>query len=46
MNPDFTKYILELAGFKADKLPFEDEMRKAYEQRVREFERPGIELAG
>ena len=46
MNPDFTKYILELAGFKADKLPFEDEIRKAYEQRIKEFERPGIELEG
>ncbi|MBR1731992.1 MAG: hypothetical protein IJ725_06135, partial [Ruminococcus sp.] len=46
MNPDFTKYILSLAGVNADKLPFEDDMRKAYEQRIKEFERPGIELAG
>ena len=46
MNPDFTKYILGLAGYKADKLPFEKQLREAYEQRIKEFERPGIELAG
>ena len=45
MNPDFTRYILSLAGEKADKLPFEDEMREAYEKRVREFEKPDIQLA-
>ena len=46
MNPDFTKYILGLAGYKADRLPFEKQLREAYEQRIKEFERPGIELAG
>ena len=46
MNPDFTKYLLGLAGVKVDKLKFEDEMRDAYNQRIKEFERPDIELAG
>ena len=46
MVPAFTKYILSLAGAKVGQLPFEDEMTDAYNQRVKEFERPGIELAG
>lgn len=46
MVPDFTKYILSLAGEKVSALPFEDEMTAAYKQRIKEFERPDIELAG
>ncbi len=45
MNPDFTKYLLKLAGAEVKSLRFEAEIRSAYEQRLKEFEKPDIELA-
>lgn len=45
MNPEFTKYLLRLLGAEVN-IPFEDALQDAYAQRLKEFERPDIELAG
>ena len=37
INPQFTKYLLNLLSVKLDKLPFEDIMQEAFEQRLSEF---------
>ncbi len=42
MNPDFTKYIMELMGEKDCKLAFEDAVRAAYEKRVNEFKTKSV----
>lgn len=39
LNPLFTKYLLKLMGIKEPKLAFEEEMMKAYEKRLEEFEK-------
>lgn len=40
LNPDFTKYLLSLLGAENTKLPCEDDIRIAYEKRLKEFENP------
>lgn len=37
LNPEFTKELLRKMGIKQPKLAFEEEVTKAYEQRVKEF---------
>ena len=46
MNPDFTKYILSLTGEKIDEIPFEKDIRAAYEKRLGEFEKPDTVFLG
>lgn len=43
-NPDFTHYLLGLLGADMAELPFESALRDAYEQKLREFARPDLEL--
>ncbi len=42
LNPDFTSYLLKLLDFKG-KLPFSEELYEAYEKRLAEYEREGIQ---
>ena len=43
-NPEFTHYILGRIGADMEKLPFEDDMKKAYDLRLKEFDKPDLEL--
>ena len=43
-NPDFTKHLLKLMGAEEITLSFEDEAVKAYEKRLKDFERPNLVL--
>lgn len=45
LNPDFTRYLLDLIGEKDAKLAFEDEFRAAYDERLKTFRLPGMGLA-
>jgi len=46
LNPDFTKYLLSLLGIENASLPVEDDIRKAYEKRLKEFENPNKTYLG
>lgn len=46
LNPDFTKYLLSLLGVNSEKLPCEDDIRTAYEKRLKEFENPNTQYLG
>jgi CobQ-like glutamine amidotransferase family enzyme len=46
LNPDFTKYLLSLLGVENAVIPCENDIRIAYEKRLKEFERPNIEYFG
>lgn len=46
LNPDFTKYILSLLGVGNEGLPYEKDIRLAYEKRLKEFENPNKEFLG
>lgn len=39
LNPDFTKYLMTLLGVENPTLAFEKEIYKAYEVRLKEFEK-------
>ena len=44
-NPDFTHYLLRMLGADMEKIPYEDAMRDAYNQKMKEFEKPDLELS-
>lgn len=44
-NPDFTHYILKMLDRDMEKLPYEDALRDAYNQKLQEFARPDLELS-
>lgn len=44
-NPQFTHYLLQLLGADRECLPYEDALQDAYKQKMKEFERPDLELA-
>ena len=44
-NPDFALWFLKRIGAQVEKLPFEDTLRLAYEQRRKDFARPDLEMA-
>ena len=44
-NPDFTHYLLRMLGVDMEKIPYEDAMRDAYNQKMKEFDRPDLELS-
>jgi CobQ-like glutamine amidotransferase family enzyme len=43
-NPQFTEYLLTLAGFDDIELPFAEELYEAYERRLIEFSQPKIRV--
>ena len=45
LNPDFTRYLLDLMGRKDVPLAFETEARAAYDERIKTFRLPGMGLA-
>ena len=45
LNPDFTRYLLDLIGEKNAPLAFEAEARAAYAERLKTFRQPGMGLA-
>ena len=45
LNPDFTRYLLDLIGEKDAPLAFEDDVRASYEERLKTFRLPGMGLA-
>ncbi len=45
LNPDFTRYLLDLIGEKDAPLAYEADVRTAYEDRLRTFRLPGMGLA-
>lgn len=45
LNPDFTRYLLDLMGETDAKLAYEADIRAAYEERLRTFRLPGMGLA-
>lgn len=45
MNPDFAKYVMDLLGVEESNLVFEEQARKAYELRLREFENEKVQLS-
>lgn len=45
LNPDFTKYLLSLLGIENPALPFEDDVYKAYQLRLAEFQNPKINIS-
>lgn len=42
MNPRFARYLLKLLGADTEQIAFEAAMETAYEQRLREFQDPGV----
>ena len=44
-NPDFAHWFLKRIGAPVDKLPCEDALRQAYDQRLKDFDRPDLEMA-
>lgn len=44
-NPDFAHWFLNRIGAPVDKLPCEDALRQAYDQRLKDFTRPDLEMA-
>lgn len=45
LNPDFTRYLLDLIGEKDAPLAFEEDVRAAYVERLKTFRMPGMGLA-
>lgn len=45
LNPDFTRYLLDLIGEKDAPLAFEEDVRASYEERLKTFRLPGMGLA-
>lgn len=45
LNPDFTRYLLDLIGEKDAPLAFEEDVRTAYNERLKTFRQPGMGLA-
>ena len=45
LNPDFTRYLLNLIGEKDAPLAFEEDVRASYEERLKTFRLPGMGLA-
>lgn len=44
-NPDFTHYLLRMLSADMEKIPYEDAMRDAYNQKMKEFDKPDLELS-
>lgn len=44
-NPDFAHWFLKELGAPADKLPCEEALRQAYDQRLKDFSREDLEMA-
>lgn len=44
-NPDFAHWFLRRIGAPLEKLPCEDALRQAYEQRIKDFNRENLEMA-
>ena len=44
-NPDFAHWFLKKIGAPAEQLPCEDALRLAYDQRLKDFSRPDLEMA-
>lgn len=44
-NPDFAHWFLKEIGAPADKLPCEEALRQAYDQRLKDFTRDDLEMA-
>jgi CobQ-like glutamine amidotransferase family enzyme len=44
-NPDFAHWFLKELGAPAEKLPCEEALRQAYDQRLKDFSRPDLEMA-
>ena len=44
-NPDFAHWFLRKIGAPLEKLPCEDALRQAYEQRIKDFNRDDLEMA-
>lgn len=44
-NPDFVHYLLKRLDAPTKEIPFEEAMREAYEVKLREFDRPELELS-
>ena len=44
-NPDFAHWFLQTIGAPADKLPCEEALRQAYDQRLKDFTRDDLEMA-
>lgn len=44
-NPDFAHWFLKRIGAPVEKLPCEEALRKAYDQRIRDFDRDDLEMA-
>jgi len=43
-NPDFTKHLVDKLGAHTGTLPFDREVRLAYDKKLAEYSKPGIEL--
>ena len=43
-NPDFTLWLFDQLNIKVEKLPFEEQIRQAYDLKCHEFSKPGLEL--
>ncbi|MCL2471257.1 MAG: hypothetical protein FWF25_05895 [Propionibacteriaceae bacterium] len=43
-NPDFTKHLLEKLGAHTGTLPFDKEVQLAYEKKLAEYSKPGLDL--
>ena len=44
-NPDFALWFLKKIGANVDRLPCEEALRQAYDQRRKDFTRPDLEMA-
>ena len=44
-NPDFAHWFLKELGAPVEKLPCEEALRQAYDQRLKDFSRPDLEMA-
>ncbi|MGN0393884.1 MAG: hypothetical protein ACI4EF_00815 [Coprococcus sp.] len=44
-NPDFVHFLLNELGHPVEKIPYEAAMREAYEYKLKEFEKPDLELS-
>ena len=45
LNPDFTRFLLDLMGRTDAPLAFEEDVRAAYRERLKTFRLPGMGLA-
>lgn len=44
-NPDFTHWLLQQLGAPVEQLPFEQDLRQAYETKLADFDKPNLEMA-